>query len=35
MNKMNSQADEILEFVKINVPIAVDHKKGKQVAFAN
>ena len=30
---MNSRVDKIQDFVKTNIPIATDNKKGKQVFF--
>ena len=35
MNRMNSHVDEIQDFVKTNVPLTADNKKGKQVSFSN
>ena len=35
MNRMNSCMDNIEEFVKTNVHIVTDNKKGKQVLFSN
>ena len=34
MNWMNSHVDEIEDFVKENVPLMTDNKKGKQVSFS-
>ena len=33
MIRMNSRVDEIHDFVKTNIPILTDNKKGKQVSF--
>ena len=33
MNTMNSRVDEIHDFIKMNIPILTDNKKGKQVLF--
>ena len=33
MNRMNSCVDKIQDFVKKNVPLATDNKKGKQFSF--
>ena len=33
MNKMNSRVDEIQDFVKTNIPISIDNKKGKHATI--
>ena len=35
MNRMNSCVDKIQDFVKTNVPLTIDNKKGKQVSFSD
>ena len=35
MNRMNSHVDEIQDFIKTNIPVATDNKKGKQVSFSD
>ena len=35
MNQMNSSVDEIQDFVKTNVSLVTDNKKGKQVLFSD
>ena len=35
MNRMNSRAGEIQDFVKTNIPTSIDNKKGKQVSFSD
>ena len=35
MNRMNPRMDEIQDFVKTNIPISTDNKKGKQVSFSD
>ena len=35
MNQMNSHMDEIQDFVKTNVPLTTDNKKGKKVLFSD
>ena len=35
MNQMKLYVDEIEDFVKMNVPIAIDNKKGKQFSFTD
>ena len=35
MNRMNSHVDEIQDFVKTNISISTDNKKGKQVSFSD
>ena len=32
---MNSRVDEIQDFVKMNIHVATDYNKGKQVSFTN
>ena len=35
MNWMNSHIDKIQDFVKMNVSLMIDNKKGKQVSFTH
>ena len=35
MNRVNSRVDNIQAFVKTNVPLEIDNKKGKQVSFSD
>ena len=35
MNRMNSRVDEIQDFVKTNISLVTDNKKGKQVSFSD
>ena len=35
MNRMNTRVDEIQDFVKMNIPISTDNKKGKHILFSD
>ena len=35
MNRINLHVDEIQDFIKTNVPLAIDNKKDKKVSFSD